>query len=226
MRLIIFNGSPKIGSNNTQILIDKFTEGFKELNKKNEVETLKLNTLPSVEHAVSIFKEAEAVLLAFPLYTYAMPAGVNAFIEALEPLKGKCAGKKIGFLVQYGFKEAIHARPLEKYLEQLVKILGGEYLGTIIKGGCDALSKLPEKAIKSQVEGIRAIGKALGQTGCFDKRQLDDYSKPEIQKKKSKLFMKIFIRLANKFYWEAAFKKNGVTYEESFRKPYEKQATH
>jgi len=81
--------------------------------------------------AVKLFKESDYILLAFPLYSYSMPAGVKEFIEELGPLCGGGVNKKIGFLVQFGFREAIHARALEKYLEKFTMLLKCEYLGTI-----------------------------------------------------------------------------------------------
>jgi len=215
MKLLIINGSPKPGKNNTAVLLERFIEGFKET-KGNEVEVFRMNDEQAYKDAVMRFKAAETILIAFPLYGYAMPAGVKTFIEELEPLLGKCHGKKVAFLVQYGF---IHARPLEVYLEYISKSLCCDYLGTIIKGGCDGLSKSENGNRKIRM-GAYEIGKNFGATSCFNKKQLDDYSAPEIQKKQNSFLLGILIKIANKFYWEKAFKKNGVTYERSFAKPY------
>ena len=217
MQLTIFNGSPKKGKSNTEALVNKMIEGIME-SSENKVEFIKMND-EKLDNLVERFKNAEAVILAFPLYVYAMPGGVKEFIEALEPLCGKCVGKKIGFVIQYGFMEATHARPLEKYLEHLSKLLGCEYIGTVIKGGCDALVRHPNGA-KATFKGAYSIGQTLGKQGYFDKSQLGEFSKPELQKKQSKLLMKIIVKLINRFYWEGTFKKNGVTYEQSFSKPY------
>ncbi len=81
-----------------------------------------------------------------PLYGYAMPAQVlqllteisetckesNEFTESLKK-------KSFGFIIQYGFTEAVHGRPLESYLMSYVESIGANYIGTVIKGGCDAL---------------------------------------------------------------------------------------
>lgn len=218
MKLSIFNGSPKLGVNNTAVLLEKFIEGFKET-EGNEVEIIRMNNEQAYKDAASAFECAEAALIAFPLYTYAMPAGIKTFIEQLEPLLGKCSGKKIAFLVQYGFREAVHARALEKYLEHLSYSLGCEYMGTIIKGGCDGLIK-GSPGNEKILAGAYDIGKTFGATGRFHKKQLDEYSAPEVEKKSNPLLMKIILKLINKLYWEKAFKKNGVTYEGSFAKPY------
>ncbi len=218
MRLLIINGSPKPGKNNTAILLESFMQGFKET-AGNEVDVYRMNNERAYKDAAQHFAAADNILIAFPLYSYAMPAGVKTLIEELEPLLGKCHGKKVGFLVQYGFLEAVHARPLEKYLEHITMLLGCDYLGTIIKGGCDGLAK-NERGNKKIRMGAYEIGKTFGQIRCFDKNQLDAYAAPEVQKKQSVFLMKIIIKILNKIYWEKSFKKNGVTYEGSFAKPY------
>ncbi len=220
MRLLIINGSPKLAKNNTQVLLKSFMEGFKET-KGNEVELFRMNNEQLYKDAALRFEKAEAVLIGFPLYGYAMPAGVKTFIEELEPLLGKCHGKKVGFLVQYGFVEAIHARPLETYLEHISKLLCCDYLGTIIKGGCDGLSK-SENGNKKTRMGAYEIGKMFGERKYFNKKQLDAYSAPEIQKKQNGFLLNIILKILNKLYWEKSFKKNGVTYKSSFAKPYGK----
>lgn len=43
MKLLIINGSPKLGINNTSILLDKFISGFNE-NRNNTVQVYRMNT--------------------------------------------------------------------------------------------------------------------------------------------------------------------------------------
>lgn len=218
MKLLIINGSPKPGKNNTAVLLEAFIEGFKET-KGNDVEVFRMNNQQAYIEAAKRFETTETLLIAFPLYSYAMPAGVKTFFEELEPLLGKCQGKKVAFLVQYGFQEAVHARPLEMYLEDLSKSLGCDYLGTMIKGGCDGLSKNIKGHRKIRM-GAYEIGKTFGVTGCFNKKQLDEYSAPEVQKKQNGFLLSIILKIINKVYWEKSLKENGISYKESFAKPY------
>ncbi|VBB05781.1 Hypothetical protein LUCI_0992 [Lucifera butyrica] len=220
MKLTIFNGSPKLQRGNTDVMLEHFTAGFHR-ESGNEFQIFKLNQFASPAEAVRRFEEAELVLLAFPLYTYAMPGGVKSFIETLQPLCGKCSDKKLAFLVQYGFREAIHARPLEKYLVTVSRILGCEYLGTIIKGGCDGLAAGRGNGNKGTLKGIYNIGVSFGKTGLLNPDELAAYSAPEFEKQHSRFIMNIILKLINRFYWGAALKKNGVTIAESYAKPYE-----
>ncbi len=220
MKLLVINGSPKLGENNTGILLEKFIEGFLE-EDGNSVETFRMNRKETYLLGAEKFNEAQNILIAFPLYSYSMPAGVKLFIEGLEPYLKKCSEKRVGFLVQYGFMEATHARPLEKYLKSLCVMLDCEYLGTIIRGGCDGLTKgkTPSKKILPE---IYEIGKTLGIHGTFDSEQLLQYSAPEVQKKISPFIAKVIFWLINKLYWQRAMKKNGVSLKDSFAKPHGK----
>jgi multimeric flavodoxin WrbA len=223
----IFNCSPKPGKNNTGVLLEEFVKGYvsqaqndEEVSQgRNQAEIYRLNKFSSMEEAVEIFKKSESVLLAMPLYCYAMPGGVKLFVEALEPLTGKCGGKKLGFLVQYGFKEGIHARPLEKYLAKLSRRLGCQYLGTIIKGGCDNLAAGQKSGADEILKGIYDIGATLNRKGEFDKAELDMFSQPEIEEKQSVVQIESTLAMANKYYWGAALARNGISVEESYARP-------
>jgi len=115
MKLTVFNGSPRAKGSNTKVFLEHFINGFVE----TEGNTYELAYLVHVKESgnfVRLFREAQTVLLAFPLYWDAMPAIVKAFIESLESLCGREDNPDIGFMVQGGFPEAIHSRYLERYL--------------------------------------------------------------------------------------------------------------
>ena len=219
MKLLVLNGSPKKGINNTGLILDRFISGF-NAEAGNEVDLFRMNSASTYAEAVEKFRAADHVLVAFPLYSYSMPAGVKFFFEQLGSWCGKCQGKEIYFLVQYGFQEAIHARGLEKYLRHLCEILGVNYGGTIIKGGCDGLSRNP-KSGKKILQGFFNIGRFLGAYGKLDSEELKRFSAPEVQKKMNPMLARVIFWLINKFYWEKSFKKNGVSLKQSFARPYE-----
>ncbi|HYH01570.1 MAG TPA: NAD(P)H-dependent oxidoreductase [Bacillota bacterium] len=219
MKLTIFNCSPKLGKNNTEVMVNQFATGFQS-QAGNQVEVYKLNQMGSVTEAVEIFAKADNVLVALPLYYFAMPGGVKEFIEGLEPLAGECAGKRVAFLIQYGFQEAIHARPLEAYFVKLAQILNCDYLGTIIKGGCDGLSSGTGFNYKKILAGIYRIGETLGKNQKFDQSELDHFAQPELQQKKAAFLVKLILKLINKYYWGGKMKKNGLSIAESFARPY------
>lgn len=55
--------------------------------------------------------------------------------------------------------------------------LNDEYLGTIIKGGCDGLTRYPEKANRKTFAAMRAIGENFGRTGAFDQSLLGAFAR-------------------------------------------------
>jgi hypothetical protein len=220
MRLTVFNGSPKPGANNTELMVGEFLAGFSAAGG-NTAEVFRLNAM-DVKAAAALFAKAEAVLLAFPLYSYSMPAGVMRFVEELKPLLGACAGKQVLFLVQYGFVEGVHARPLEEYLRWISGRLDCDYLGTIIKGGCDGLGRAPQAARNRKIlRGAREIGRSFGATGRLDPRLLAAYSAPERQTFLSRLLLRLLVKPINKFYWDARLKANNAL-DRACDRPYSK----
>lgn len=218
MQLLIINGSPKLNISNTGVMI----EGFKKhIHGFNPIHVATLNQTPD-DKLVEQIKEADHIVIAMPLYGYAMPAQVLNLLQRIYDSSNALAGKSYGFIIQYGFIEAIHARPLERYFIDFVETIQGEYLGTIIKGGCDSLyNQINSKQSRLILDGISRIGEAYSQDLVFDTELVKTYSLPESQEKKAnKFMMKMMVFFANKFYWKKKFNKNGVTEKESFAKPY------
>ncbi len=178
MKLTVFNGSPRGKSSNTKILLEHFMEGF----MTTEGNTYVLAYLARVKKSgdfVKLFQEAEQVLLAFPLYTDAMPAIVKAFIESLAPLCGRPENPGIGFMVQGGLPEATHARHLKRYLEKLSTRLGCHYKGTVTKGGIEGIQEQPAMMTRKLFKSFYELGALYGQTGEFDEKMTRNLAQPE-----------------------------------------------
>jgi len=73
MQLCVFNGSPRGRKGNTSIILGSFLRGF-TMYPGNSYDIYYLNRVKETETHIRAFKDAEAVLLAHPLYTDAMPA--------------------------------------------------------------------------------------------------------------------------------------------------------
>lgn len=220
MRLTLFNGSPRGKKSNTKILLEHFTNGFMT-SENNQFEIFYLFDTKAVADHVKAFKNSDHVILAFPLYTDAMPGIVKNFIEALEPLCGRKENPNIGFIVQSGFPEPIHSRYVEKYLIKLAKRLGCEYKGTVIKGGVEGIQVQPESWKKKLFQSFHQLGIEYAKTCQFSEEIIKKFAKTERMSKARLIGFKLMqkIGIAN-FYWNSQLKKNNA-YEKRFARPFE-----
>lgn len=214
MKLTVFNGSPRGKGSNTKILLEHFINGFMTTDG-NTYELAYLNRVKDSDNFIKLFRDAEQVLLAFPLYTDAMPAIVKTFIESLEPLCGKEGNPDIGFIVQSGFPEAIHSRYVERYLEKLAVRLRCRYKGTVVRGGVEGIRALPAKMTRKLFKSFYELGKSFGETGEFDEQIVRRLAQPERLTK----FQFWVFKLLGHNYWNSMLKKNNA-FEKRFDKPY------
>jgi hypothetical protein len=218
MKLTVFNGSPRGKESNSKVLLDHFLAGF-EATPGNSHELFYLNRVKQTERFVEAFSDAEHVLLAFPLYADAMPGQVMAFFEALEPLCGREGSPDLGFIVQSGFLEALRFRGLERYLEKLSARLGCRYVGTIIKGSCEAARLYPQM-FRKLFAALTRLGKTYGETGQYDQASIQKLAKPERFSKLAAHFWQWMYKTSfNMGYFDEQLKENGA-YEQRFARPY------
>ena len=157
--LLLLNGSPRGPRSNSMKMLARVAEGWERAGG-TPPEVLHLSRPSDFARAVDAFAECDSVILGMPLYTDAMPALVKDYIEALAPYALRESNPRLGFLVQSGFSEALHSRPLERYLEKLAARLGCEYVGTIVRGGGEALQAMPDEAAKKLFERLRELGES------------------------------------------------------------------
>ncbi len=220
MRLTVFNGSPRGRHGNTEILLGWFLEGFESVGG-NSHEMAYLRKTGECDAFVSMFREAEAVFLAFPLYTDSMPGIVKAFIDSLAPLVGGKSNPRMLSMVQSGFPEAERSRPVERYLKKLAARLGAPYVGTIVRGGCEGIHVMPPGMTKNVRLAITEIGAHYARTGEFDAEAIRRFAGVERLSPLGRCvltFMDI-IGVAQ-FYWDGNLRKHGA-YARRFARPYE-----
>jgi len=223
MKLTVFNGSPRGKGSNTKILLEHFINGFMTTDG-NTYELAYLNRVKDSDDFIKLFQDAEQVLLAFPLYTDAMPAIVKTFIELLEPLCDKEGNPDIGFIVQGGFPEAIHSRYVERYLEKLAGRLRCRYKGTVIRGmgeiiRGEAIGAVPGWMNKKLYKSFYELGKSFGKTGEFNEQIVRKLAKPERLTKFNFWGFKLLYDITSIIYWNKMLKENNA-FEKRFDKPY------
>ncbi len=220
MKLTVFNGSPRGRTSNTGILLKHFLLGWEET-PGNSVEIFFLNTESDRQSARVAFGKAAAgsgklVLLAFPLYTDAMPGIVKEFIEMLAEYKGRPGNPAIAFMIHSGFGEGSHTKYLPLYLEKLCRRLGSEYLGTIRKGGTEGIRTQPAFLSGPIFALLKELGTGFGKTLKLDEALLKTLAGRDRAKH---LELYLTERLAEHLFWNPQLKKNNA-FETRLARPY------
>ncbi len=218
MKLVIFNGSPRYKKSNSALLTEQFLKGYNRFCPE-PVPVYYLANYKQREAAAEIFKQAETVLLIFPLYTDCMPGIVKEFFENIAG-ESYSPAKKVGVIVQSGFPESIHAEGLERYLKKLVLRLNCEYLGTMIKGGVEGIQSMPPSMTRKLYGKFQVLGEYFAQNNSFEPGITEKFRKPY---RFSRTYIVIFTLLSKtgitNFYWNGQLKKNGA-FEKRFARPY------
>lgn len=219
MKLMVYNGSPRGEHGNTPLLMSQFLTGYTAV-PGNTFHMYHLAYLYQAETFAAAFNEADAVILAFPLYCDAMPGLVKAFIESLEPYCGRTGNPPIGFVIQSGFPESLHLRPLEVYLNKLARRLGSPYLGTVVRGGVEGIREQSEKSNRSLFKAFQNLGHSFGETGQLDPQQVRAISQMERLPGWIIPFLYVMDGLGlTKINWIQQLRRNGV-YNHRFAMPY------
>ncbi len=222
MKLVIFNGSPRYKKSNSALLIHQFLEGYNFFNI-DKVPVYYLTSNTQREASADLFHKAETVLIVFPLYTDCMPGIVKEFFERIVQHSTESVTEKIGYIVQSGFPESIHASFLEKYLKKLAQRLNCEYLGTVIKGGVEGIQIMPPVMTNKLFNQFEKLGESFALYGTFESKIVAELRKPYTY---SRTYSRMFNLLSKtgltNFYWNSNLKKNGA-YNKRFDRPYQKR---
>ncbi len=216
MRLLLLNGSPRAKSN-TRVLIGHFLRG---LGEGHEVDEVSLRHAFEEPFPLERFLAADRVILAFPLYSDAMPSVVKRFIEELAPLCAREANPPLGFIVQSGFPEAMHSRPVERYLEKLARRLHSPYLGTVVRGGVEGIQIMPPWMTRRLFRTFEELGRRFAETGRFDPA----LTRRLAGRERFSWFGRLGFRLLgvlglSRWYWDSQLKRNGA-HERRAARPY------
>lgn len=224
--LLLLDGSPRGARSNSMRMLARIAQGW-EAAGGDAPEVLHLAQPAGFRRAVEAFGEAGAgttVLLGMPLYTDQTPGLVKAYIEELSPYVGRTDAPTIGFLVQSGFDEALHSRPVEAYLAKLATRIGGRYAGTIVRGGGEALQMIPDEANDKMWKRLRALGESLKREGAFDAAGLREFAGIERLSPAKAAVLSLVLRLPiTQWYFGSKLRKNGA-WDRRFDAPYAKAA--
>ena len=223
MRLLVLDGSPRGPKSNTCLLLRPFLAGLAAAG--GEVAgPLHLVRPAHADDAVRAFSDAEAVLLGFPLYADALPAPAVAFVQRLAPFVGRPRNPAMLFLVQNGFAETLHMRPVERWLEKLARRLHAPYLGTILKPGAEGMRDRPPFMESRTLRRLEALGRTLASEGQLDRHVVAALARPE--RLGAGLLGPLRLALGRRmstWWWDRQLEANGALALRDAR-PYEPQA--
>ncbi len=217
MKLVIFNGSPRVGKSNSKFFIDSFNNGYSS-STSNECESFFLSYTDRFDEYIKHFLEADTIIFVFPLYTDAMPGMVKLFFESLE--NQEMSKKKIGFIVHSGFPESAQSDCVKKYLKRFVEIINCDYIGTVVKGGSESLQFVPDKMKDKVLMDFYNLGYSFGENGVFDSKITAKLAKPY----KFNFFTLFMFRILNSLkvfdiHWNGILKKNRAL-DKRYDRPY------
>ncbi|HPD95029.1 MAG TPA: NAD(P)H-dependent oxidoreductase [Tenuifilaceae bacterium] len=218
MQLTVFNGSPRNKKSNSKILIEEFLKGYHRV-CDTPVDIHYLANIKETTSHVEAFHQSEIAIIIFPLYTDCMPGIVKNFFEEIAKLDYS-SPKRVGFIVQSGFPEAVHSTYVERYLQKLALRLNFEYLGTIIKGGVEGIQVMPPRMTKKLFDKFQKLGEYFAENEKFSAQIQEQLRKPLRMSATTRLLFNILrlVGLTN-LYWNSNLKKNNA-YKNRFDKPY------
>jgi hypothetical protein len=200
-------------------MLQKVMEGFLGINGTS-AEMLHLARAADRDKLEEVYRQTDAVILGFPLYTDGMPGLVKEFIEFLASVEGNAANPAMAFLVQSGFPEAAHSRYVERYLRLLAELLHSPYLGSLVRGGCEGVHLMPESMNRKMFATLRTLGQQLAERGGFDAQTVHALVSVEQYSKAMLPLFKIAVKTPfTRLYWDSQLKSNQA-YERRFDQPY------
>ncbi len=210
MLLNIFNCSPRGKRSNSAILTRAFAKGFCDTEEfpENQFQEFFLVNPGDFERAREAFPQESTALTAFPIYVDAMPGLAKNFFETLENCKGVCGSTRMIFLIQTGFPEETHTRPMQAYLIKLARRLGTPCPGVIRMGSGEGIRQ-QEKSRRGRklLNRYEQLGRSYARTGILDEKILAGLTGPT---RHSPLLMRFVLPLVNHFFWDRELKKNGA----------------
>lgn len=210
MHLRVLNGSPRGLKSNTKLLLDNLVESF-QATGEHRVDVTVLLRERKPQEWLRVTREADVVLLAFPLYADAMPGIVKEYIEAVSPLRNDARKPTFFFLVQSGFPEALHCRHVARYLKKVCRRLGAPHGGTLVRGGVEGIQVMPPWMTRKLYALCSRAGKELGGSSEWSEELVTQFAGRERYGAMGRGVLRLLsaVGVAN-MYWNQQMKAHGV----------------
>jgi multimeric flavodoxin WrbA len=215
MRVIAFNGSPKMDKGNTALILDPFLEGMREAGAEVELfYTKKLDVNPchgeyncwlktpgrcyqddDMQMLHPKLRAADVWVFATPVYAWGVSGPMKNLIDRIIPLiepffqlrDGHCShplragtnSAKIVLVSNCGFWEMDNFDPLLAQIEMLCRVIGLEFVGSLLRPHGPLLAALLEMGapVQDVLEAAREAGRELVEHGRISPGKLGTVSR-------------------------------------------------
>lgn len=218
MQVVLCNGSPRGRNSNSRVILSWLEEGLSPGTPLSCIDLAPASRMQDNMHAA---RQADLLVLVFPLYTDSVPGLVKAFLESLvEASGGSLEGKSLAFAVQSGFPESIHGEATAAWLERLCRRTGAVHCGTIVKGGMEGTRLMPDSMNRRNRELFRKAGEELARDGRFGAPTVRTLAGMRRFNALGRMVVRIMsVTGVMQMYWKMQLKKHGA-WERRFDAPY------
>jgi multimeric flavodoxin WrbA len=216
MKIVVFNGSPRMEKGNTHVMVEAFLEGAASAGAEVENVFLfrkkirpclgcfdcwlktpgKCMQKDDMEGLLSLFRDADLIVFATPLYVDNVTGIMKTFMDRIIPLiepyfekdpQGEYRHRKryqkipkIAVISNCGFAEQSHFQVLNLLFKRVARNMQSELVAEIYRGAGELL-KLDMPMLKPLIDAYRDVLKKAGREVAADGKLSDD-TKAELDK--------------------------------------------
>ncbi len=220
MKTALINGSPKVKSSNSGILL----EDLKAYLVETEAVEFGLHTGTAAKEKAEALNQADALVFSFPLYVDGIPGHLLSCLADLEEASSKSKGIRVYGIVNCGFYEGIQAEPALQVLQNWCEKAGYVWGGGVGVGGGGGLAQMPKtKSGHGPREPIEKALKALAEAICSEHvqgdQQAQDHQQIQENQYVSVAFPRFLYKLAAQMGWRQMMKASGGKARDLGRRP-------
>ena len=202
MKVVMINGSQKVGQSNSGIILDRLKY---HLSEKHEVETYNSGICLFTEEIFNKIVSGDVIILAFPLFAYSIPSHTLKMLIGLEnAIKRKNVNNLIIYtIINCGFFEGKQNNVAFEIIQNWCNHSGVKYGGGIGQGAGEALGGM--KDIDFEKSPFRNLEQEL--KGMVKKIELKDSFEVVYL---SPLFPQFLFKFFGTLNWIKKARKNGL----------------
>lgn len=218
MRLLALNASPRGKRSNSSIILGWILEGW---NEAGASPYSRLDLTQGLEPALEGVRQADTILVVFPLYTDFVPGILKDFFDHLAALpQESLRGKSLACVVHSGFPESAQSEGAAAWLERAAARLGLGFAGCLIKAGSEGFMMMPPQMTAKVADQFRAGGAGLAASGRFPEEVRANLAWPRRLSPVGRLVFRVLgLTGLSNFYWNSQLKRHGA-YADRFAAPY------